>query len=68
MNSKDDMSVGIVSAGIYLPKPILTAVDIAEQSGLPELGFERSWAVTKNTWLVRTITPTRWQFGRLTLY
>ena len=28
--------VGIVSAGMYLPEPVLTAADIAEESGLPE--------------------------------
>ncbi len=28
--------MGIVSAGIYLPEPVLTAADIAEESGLPE--------------------------------
>jgi 3-oxoacyl-[acyl-carrier-protein] synthase-3 len=28
--------VGIVSVGMYLPEPVLTAADIAEQSGLPE--------------------------------
>ena len=27
---------GIVSAGMYLPEPVLTAADIAEESGLPE--------------------------------
>ena len=36
MNSPDRVSVGIVSAGMYLPEPVLTAADIAEQSGLPE--------------------------------
>ena len=30
--------VGIVSAGMYLPEPVLTAADIAEESGLPEWG------------------------------
>jgi len=29
-------SVGIVSTGIYIPEPVLTAADIAEQSGIPE--------------------------------
>lgn len=29
-------SVGIVSAGMYLPESVLTAAEIAEQSGLPE--------------------------------
>jgi len=28
--------VGIVSAGMYLPETVLTATDIAEQSGIPE--------------------------------
>ena len=36
MNSPDQVSVGIVSAGTYLPEPALTAADIAEESGLPE--------------------------------
>jgi 3-oxoacyl-[acyl-carrier-protein] synthase-3 len=29
-------SVGIVSAGMYLPEPVLTAAEIATESGLPE--------------------------------
>jgi 3-oxoacyl-[acyl-carrier-protein] synthase-3 len=29
-------SVGIVSCGMYLPEPVLTATEIAERSGLPE--------------------------------
>jgi 3-oxoacyl-[acyl-carrier-protein] synthase-3 len=29
-------SVGIVSAGMYLPEPVLTAQEIAHESGLPE--------------------------------
>jgi len=36
MNSPDHVSAGIVSADMYLPEPVLTAADIAEQSGLPE--------------------------------
>ena len=32
----DSISVGIASVGMYLPEPVLTAADIAEQSGLPE--------------------------------
>jgi 3-oxoacyl-[acyl-carrier-protein] synthase-3 len=36
MNSRDKVSVGIVSAGMYLPEPVLTAADIARESGLPE--------------------------------
>jgi 3-oxoacyl-[acyl-carrier-protein] synthase-3 len=34
--SPDSISVGIVSAGMYLPEPVLTAAEIAEESGLPE--------------------------------
>jgi 3-oxoacyl-[acyl-carrier-protein] synthase-3 len=30
------ISVGIVSAGMYLPEPVLTAAEIAQESGLPE--------------------------------
>ena len=30
------ISAGIVSAGMYIPKQFMTAVEIAEQSGLPE--------------------------------
>jgi 3-oxoacyl-[acyl-carrier-protein] synthase-3 len=29
-------TVGIVSTGMYLPEPVLTATEIAEESGLPE--------------------------------
>jgi len=36
MGSAADVSVGIVSAGMYLPEPVLTAADIAVESGLPE--------------------------------
>jgi 3-oxoacyl-[acyl-carrier-protein] synthase-3 len=36
MTASSNVSVGIVSAGMYLPEPVLTAADIAEQSGLPE--------------------------------
>lgn len=32
----DSISVGIASVGMYLPETVLTATDIAEQSGLPE--------------------------------
>ncbi len=32
----DNVSVGIVSAGMFLPEPVLTAADIADESGLPE--------------------------------
>lgn len=31
----DDFSVGIVSVGTYLPKSVITAEEIAEESGLP---------------------------------
>lgn len=36
MNSPNQVSVGTVSTGMYLPDRVLTASDIAEQSGLPE--------------------------------
>jgi 3-oxoacyl-[acyl-carrier-protein] synthase-3 len=36
MNPSNDVSVGIVSTGVYLPEPVLTAPEIAERSGLPE--------------------------------
>lgn len=35
MDAPGNGSVGIVSAGMYLPQQVLTATDIAEQSGLP---------------------------------
>lgn len=47
MNRQMDLSVGIVSVGMYLPDTHLTAADIAAESGLPEwvvrdkLGIER---------------------------
>ena len=31
-----DVSVGIVSCGMYLPEPVITSAEIAEKSGLPE--------------------------------
>ena len=34
--SLDSIPVGIVSVGMYLPEPVLTAAEIAEESGLPE--------------------------------
>ncbi len=34
--SLSPISVGIVSCGMYLPEPVLTAADIAKESGLPE--------------------------------
>ena len=37
MSGREDTAlVGIVSAGMYLPEPVLTAADIAAESGLPE--------------------------------
>jgi len=36
MSARDDFSVGIVSLGMYLPETVLTAADIAAESGLPE--------------------------------
>ncbi len=35
MSSPGQVSVGIVSTGMYLPEPVLTATDIAAVSGLP---------------------------------
>jgi 3-oxoacyl-[acyl-carrier-protein] synthase-3 len=35
-NSPDHVSVGIVSAGMYLPERVMTAVEVAEHSGFPE--------------------------------
>jgi len=34
--SPDSIPVGIVSVGMYLPEPVLTAQEIAAESGLPE--------------------------------
>jgi 3-oxoacyl-[acyl-carrier-protein] synthase-3 len=36
MQRSPEVSVGIVSTGMYLPEGVLTAAEIAEQSGLPE--------------------------------
>ncbi len=36
MRTPPEVSVGIVSTGMYLPEPVITAAEIAEQSGLPE--------------------------------
>jgi 3-oxoacyl-[acyl-carrier-protein] synthase-3 len=36
MTDMKQVSIGIVSAGMYLPDVIVTSVDIAEESGLPE--------------------------------
>jgi 3-oxoacyl-[acyl-carrier-protein] synthase-3 len=36
MDSSEKVSAGIVSAGMYLPEPVLTAAEIATESGLPE--------------------------------
>ena len=36
MDSQGRVSVGVVSTGMYLPEPVLTAADIARESGLPE--------------------------------
>jgi 3-oxoacyl-[acyl-carrier-protein] synthase-3 len=36
ISTADTASMGIVSAGMYLPEPVLTAADIAAESGLPE--------------------------------
>ncbi|MGD1994860.1 MAG: 3-oxoacyl-ACP synthase [Anaerolineae bacterium] len=36
MTPPEDLSVGIVSCGMYLPEPRITATEIAQRSGLPE--------------------------------
>ena len=36
MDAPDQVSVGIVSTGMYLPEPVLTAAEIAAESGFPE--------------------------------
>jgi 3-oxoacyl-[acyl-carrier-protein] synthase-3 len=36
MSAGKTPTVGIVSVGMYLPEPVLTAADIAQESGLPE--------------------------------
>ena len=36
MKDSSTSSVGIVSTGMYLPEPVLTAAEIAKESGLPE--------------------------------
>ncbi len=36
MANPSTVSAGIVSTGMYLPEPVLTAADIARESGLPE--------------------------------
>jgi 3-oxoacyl-[acyl-carrier-protein] synthase-3 len=36
MTPPEEVSVGIVSCGMYLPEPVITATEIAQQSGLPE--------------------------------
>ncbi|RLC87292.1 MAG: 3-oxoacyl-ACP synthase [Chloroflexi bacterium] len=35
-SASDSVSVGIASAGMYLPEPVVTAIEIAKESGLPE--------------------------------
>jgi 3-oxoacyl-[acyl-carrier-protein] synthase-3 len=46
MNDKS-ISVGIVSAGMYLPKSFLTAAEIAEQSGMPEAVVREKLGINK---------------------
>ena len=36
MRDPSNAPVGIVSLGMYLPEPVLTAAEIAAESGLPE--------------------------------
>lgn len=41
------VSVGIVSAGMYLPEQVITAAEIAEESGLPEWVVREKLGVTE---------------------
>ena len=41
------VSVGIVSAGIYIPEPVLTAADIARESGIPEDVIRHKFGITQ---------------------
>jgi 3-oxoacyl-[acyl-carrier-protein] synthase-3 len=43
----NNISVGIVSTGMYLPKTFLTAAEIAEQSGLPEWVLSEKLGINK---------------------
>lgn len=45
--SNNHPTVGIVSAGMYLPKAFMTAAEIAEQSGLPEWVVRDKLGITK---------------------
>lgn len=40
-------SVGIVSVGVYIPEPFLTAADIAQQSGIPEDVIRDKFGITQ---------------------
>ncbi len=40
-------SVGIVSVGVYIPEPFLTAADIAQQSGIPEEVIRDKFGITQ---------------------
>ena len=42
-----NVSVGIVSAGIYIPEPVLTAADIARESGIPEDVVRNKFGLTQ---------------------
>ncbi|BAQ11076.1 3-oxoacyl-(acyl-carrier-protein) synthase III [Bacillus sp. OxB-1] len=52
------MTVGIVSTGVYIPETVMTAEEIAEQSGLPV-----DIVKTKMGILQKLITPLRWGYG-----
>ncbi len=40
-------SVGIVSTGIYVPEPVVTAAEIAEESGIPEWVIREKFGINK---------------------
>jgi 3-oxoacyl-[acyl-carrier-protein] synthase-3 len=47
MSNKDQVSVGIVSTGMYLPEHILTAADIAAESGIEEWVIREKFGIVE---------------------
>ena len=47
MASKEQPAVGIVSTGMYLPKNIVTAADIAEESGIEEWVIREKFGIVE---------------------
>ena len=47
MEMGDRDSVGIVSVGAYIPEPVLTAADIAEESGIPEWVIREKFGINQ---------------------